>query len=180
MKTLVMLLACILLSNQDKIITLYDSSTGNTLSDWIIVDDGVMGGLSQGNLKVSENNHLVFSGNISLDNNGGFSSMRCRLSTTEVSDFNVCKIRVKGDGKQYQFRLKENRNDWYSYIYTFQTSGEWETIEIPLSDMYPSFRGRKLDIDNYTSSIIEEIAFLIGNKKEEGFELELDWISLYE
>ena len=44
--------------------------------------------------------------------------------------------------------------------------------------MYPAFRGRTLDIGNYDSDSIEEIAFLIGNKKAEDFILQIDSITL--
>jgi len=44
--------------------------------------------------------------------------------------------------------------------------------------MYPAFRGRKLELPNFSESTIEEIAFLIGNKKNEDFELLIDSITL--
>tara|TARA_B100000787_G_scaffold164747_1_gene147815 strand:+ start:47 stop:319 length:273 start_codon:yes stop_codon:yes gene_type:complete len=87
-------------------------------------------------------------------------------------------LKLKGDGKQYQFRVKTNSKDYYSYITTFSTSGKWQEIEIPLKDMYPGYRGRKLDQPNFSSDYIEEIMFLIGNKKEENFKLLLDNLEL--
>jgi NADH dehydrogenase [ubiquinone] 1 alpha subcomplex assembly factor 1 len=53
---------------------------------------------------------------------------------------------------------------------------QWRFIN--LKDLYPSFRGQTLDLPNYESASIEEIAFLIGNKKMENFELLLDKIEL--
>ena len=44
--------------------------------------------------------------------------------------------------------------------------------------MYPSFRGRKLNKENFNKTSIEEIGFLIGNKKQEKFNLEIDKIEL--
>jgi hypothetical protein len=70
-------------------------------------------------------------------------------------------------------RIRENSSDYYSYIYTFETSGEWESIKIPLAEMYPSFRGRTLNLPNYSGKSMEELTFLIGNKKAESFRLEL-------
>ena len=87
-------------------------------------------------------------------------------------------IRLKGDGKEYQFRIKDKSSSYYSYITTFKTSGEWQTITIKLKDLYPSFRGRTLDLPNYSSNSFEEIVFLIGNKKKESFQLLLDKIEL--
>ena len=82
-------------------------------------------------------------------------------------------MHLKGDGKTYQVRIQENGSDYFSYIFTFQTSGEWETVKIPLAEMYPSFRGRKLNLPNYSGKSMMELTFLIGNKKAESFHLEL-------
>jgi NADH dehydrogenase [ubiquinone] 1 alpha subcomplex assembly factor 1 len=87
-------------------------------------------------------------------------------------------LKVKGDGKKYQFRVKTNSSDYYSYISTFSTTGDWQEIEIRLEDMYPTFRGRKLDQPNFSSDHMEEVAFLIGNKKKETFQLLIDKIEL--
>jgi NADH dehydrogenase [ubiquinone] 1 alpha subcomplex assembly factor 1 len=85
---------------------------------------------------------------------------------------------VKGDGKNYQFRVKGKSRDYYSYITSFETSGEWEEIDIKLKDLYPSFRGRKLDQPNYSGESLEEVTFLIANYKNESFELLIDKIEL--
>lgn len=76
--------------------------------------------------------------------------------------------------------MKDDSNNYYSYITNFKTTGEWEEIKILLMDMYPSFRGRKLDLPNFSKDYIEEIVFLIGNKKAEKFKLFLDKIVLYQ
>ena len=137
-----------------------------------------MGGMSRSTISINENGNAVFKGSISLENNGGFCSVRYNLEETPVTDFEKATFRIKGDGKRYQFRIKANRNDNHSYISYFETTGNWETIEIPLNEMYPVFRGRKLNMPNFSDNSIEEIAFLIGNKKEETFQLEIDKIEL--
>jgi hypothetical protein len=75
-------------------------------------------------------------------------------------------------------RIKADRNDYFSYIATFKTTGEWEEIKIPLKEMYPSFRGRELNMQNFNNNYFEEIAFLVGNKKNEQFKLIIDRITL--
>ncbi len=157
---------------------IYDFQKEVSTTNWRVVDDGVMGGLSQGKLEVDDEGNGVYSGTVSTENNGGFSSLRYRFSTMEVSKNQSIVLRIKGDGKKYQFRVKDKLNQYYSYINTFQTSGEWQTLEIPLAKMYPSYRGRKLNIPNFEHSQIEEIAFLIGNKKAESFELKIDKIEV--
>lgn len=159
-------------------ITLYDFTKYSSVSDWRIVDDVVMGGESNGRFSLDNDGHGVFEGKISLENNGGFTSVRYQFEKVAVTENSTVLITLKGDGKDYQFRIKDKSSTSYSYITTFKTSGEWQTIEIKLSDLYPSFRGRKLDLPNFESDAFEEIVFLIGNKKEENFKLALDRIEL--
>lgn len=157
---------------------LFDFDSKTNIRQWTIVNDGVMGGLSKGTIKINENGHALFSGNVLLENNGGFSSVRHRLPKTDLSAHQKIVLRVKGDGKIYQFRVKTNSADFYSYTYSFKTSGKWETIEIPFSEMVPSFRGRRVNLPNYPGEILEEIALLIGNGKQEFFALEIDKIEV--
>lgn len=145
---------------------------------WQVVDDGVMGGLSAGHFEVNNEGHGVFKGTVSLENNGGFSSIRYPFKGIEIEGAKKIVIRAKGDGKRYQFRVKHDSYSYYSYIAYFTTSGEWENIEISLADMYPSFRGRKLNQPNFDHSTIREVGILIANKKAESFELQLDKIML--
>lgn len=159
-------------------ILIYDFNINSSPKDWRIIDDDVMGGLSQGKFSIDAAGNGVFQGKVSLENNGGFSSVRYQFEKLNVSKNSRISIRLKGDGKNYQFRVKDIVNNYYSYITIFKTSGNWETIEIKLSDLYPSFRGQKLNSPNFNSDSIEEIVFLIGNKKKESFQLILDKIEL--
>lgn len=158
--------------------TLFDFSKERSIKSWQIVDDVVMGGRSDGSFEINAEGHGEFSGKVSLENNGGFSSLRYNFETVNSSNHTRFQLRLKGDGKSYQFRVKDSRYNRYSYIYTFQTSGEWETITIPFNKMYPSFRGNKLRGSNFEGKQMEEIAFLIGNKKAEQFTLQIDKIVL--
>ncbi len=159
-------------------VMIYDFNKNSSPKDWLIVDDGVMGGLSEGNFTIDTDGNGVFNGTVSLENNGGFSSVRHQFDKIKATKDNKVLIRLKGDGKEYQFRIKDKSIAYYSYITTFKTTGKWETVEIKLSDLYPSFRGRKLDLPNYNSDSFEEIVFLVGNKKNESFQLVLDKIEL--
>lgn len=159
-------------------ISIFDFDEDISIQAWRIVNDGVMGGRSNGSFSLSAEGHGLFAGQISLENNGGFSSVRYQCDKVNVTKESRIAIRLKGDGKRYQFRVKDNSRNYYSYIISFDTSGEWEDIEISLSNMYPSFRGRRLNMPNFAHEAIEEIVFLIGNKKAESFELLIDKIEL--
>ena len=120
----------------------------------------------------------VFFGEVSLDNNGGFSSVRYQFEKVNTTKDSKVLIRLKGDGKEYQFRDKSKRNTYYSNKTIFKTTGDWENVVINLKDLYPSFRGQTLNIPNFAGNSIEEIVFLIGNKKNESFNLVLDRIDM--
>ncbi|WP_238990964.1 CIA30 family protein [Flavobacterium sp. LMO6] len=157
---------------------IFDFNKSSSISNWKIIDDGVMGGLSQGRFSINNDGNGVFEGAISLENNGGFSSVRHTFNKINVNSESIVRIRLKGDGKAYQFRIKDKNESYFSYITTFQTSGEWQTIDIKLTDLYPSYRGRRLNLPNFNNDSFEEIVFLIGNKKNESFKLLLDKIEL--
>jgi NADH dehydrogenase [ubiquinone] 1 alpha subcomplex assembly factor 1 len=157
---------------------IFDFNKSSDIKNWIVIDDVVMGGKSSGSFELNSDGYGVFVGDISLENNGGFSSVRYRFEKILINKSTKISIRIKGDGKKYQFRIKSNSGDYYSYISSFSTTGEWQEIEIPLKDMYPSFRGRKLDQPNFSNDTIEEVTFLIGNKNKEKFQLLIDKIEL--
>jgi hypothetical protein len=157
---------------------LFDFKTKADITNWNIVDDVVMGGRSNGAFKINEDGFGIYEGKVSLENNGGFSMVQYTFDAKKVEDFTKVCIKLKGDGKTYQFRIKTSNSDNYSYVISFETSKEWQTIEIPFNNMYPAFRGRKLDTENYPGKQMEMIAFLIGNKKAESFKLEFDSIVL--
>jgi len=157
---------------------IFDFDKQTSIKDWVIVDDVVMGGVSSGNFSLNSDGFGVFKGEVSLENNGGFSSVRHNLKApVEVGKYKKIRLRLKGDGKTYQFRIKSKLGNYYTYVYAFQTTGQWENIDIALQDMYPSFRGQKLKQPNFSSSSFEQMAFLIANKKQEKFKILIDKIA---
>jgi len=157
---------------------IFDSNKNSKIRDWKIINDVVMGGKSSGSFTLGTDGFGVFAGNISLENNGGFASIHYPLEKINVQEYTKCLLHIKGDGKKYQFRVKSNSDNNYSYIASFLTSGKWQEIKIPLKEMVPSYRGRKLDLPNFDADYITEIAFLIGNKTMENFKLMIDKIEL--
>ena len=159
-------------------ITIENFSKSSDLKNWRVVNDDVMGGVSKSKFIINKEGNGSFYGTVSTANYGGFASIRCSMSPIEINNSKYVKLRIKGDGKKYQFRMKHRSSDYHSYIQTFTTNGEWQTIEIDLSNLYPSFRGRKLNMSNFKESTVEEISILIGNKLNESFILEIDKITL--
>lgn len=104
--------------------------------------------------------------------------MQYNLKSILLQQKTLFSIRLKGDGKKYQFRVKSKSNDYFSYIYEFQTTTDWQDIQIPIAEMYASFRGRTLNIPNYDGSSLAQLAFLISNKRNENFKLLIDKIEV--
>ena len=158
--------------------TLFHFDQDTDLSSWQIVNDGVMGGRSQGKLSLGEDGHGIFEGFVSLENNGGFTMIQHRFTPLDVTGFKALEIRVKGDGKSYQIRLKSSLSQYYTYACKAETTGQWQTIRIPFEEFKPQFRGRQLNMPVYPGEQLGEVAILIGNKKAEEFRIEIDAITL--
>ncbi|WP_084443060.1 CIA30 family protein [Tenacibaculum soleae] len=173
MKWLVIL--SVFLCMNDEII-IFDKNSSN--QNWYITNDDVMGGVSNSSMKLDEEKKMIFSGNVSLDNNGGFAMTRLPVNINFNTKKTKVVLKLKGDGKKYQFRIKAKNNQRFWYIQSFQTSKSTEEIELPLNKFYASFRGYKLNVDNFSATTITEIAILIGNKKNENFKLSIEKIAL--
>ncbi len=165
-------------TNSLETIILFDSSRKEDFDTWRTVNDTVMGGVSNSEMRIERENFVLFKGKVSLENNGGFCATKLDCQYSDISQKAIVFLRLKGDGKQYQFRVKRFRSEQHAFTYTFTTSKDWEVIKIPVAELTPFYRGRQLDLPNYTGGNLEEITFLIGNKVAETFELYIDkiWI----
>ena len=146
---------------------------------WVAVNDDVMGGRSQGEATIAEG-HLHFSGTLSLENNGGFSSVRTTGRPYDLSGATAMMLRVLGDGRTYQIRLATRARIGRSaiaYSAAFATTaGQWTEVRIPLATLTPTFRGKTLDGPPLDLTRVEDIRLLIGDHREGPFALVVDWI----
>jgi len=94
-------------NDKDNAMTLMDF-TPRDLTAWNAVNDGVMGGLSRSYLRRTNQETAVFGGTVSLENNGGFASVRSRVPASDLSAFTGLAVRVRGDGRTYQLRLRSD------------------------------------------------------------------------
>ena len=159
-------------TSENKCQMLYDFTTQGK-GKWRIQNDVVMGGRSESRLKMTDENYAHFTGRVSLENNGGFCSIH---QTSEQEPFIINEkseafiLNVKGDGKDYNFRIRTPKGR-HSYASTFSTNGDWETITIPFKSMQATYRGEVVNVPNYNGENVVEMQLLIGNKKEENFEI---------
>lgn len=161
-----------------EVLTLFNFSKKSRLDQWKIVNDEVMGGVSTGLLQLNTNGNGLFSGHVSLDYNGGFTIVQYNLDLIDVKKYSSFVIRLKGDGKKYQFRCKSSPTQRHSYNFSFVTRKSWEIITIPFKKMSPYFRGNTLMMPNYLGDHLAQIAIFIGNNKEEDFSLAIDYITV--
>jgi hypothetical protein len=149
---------------------------------WTIVNDGVMGGRSSSEMEVTPEGNGVFRGFVSLENNGGFASTRMALAGLDLSEYEGVMIRVRGDGRRYQFRFRTSGSfDGVAYRADFDTvPQEWVEVRLPFADFQASFRGRvPRGAGPLDPSRIRQMGFLIGDKREGPFRLEIAWVGAY-
>ncbi len=160
----------------------YDFRDADRRGQWLIVNDGVMGGRSQSEFSFSEHHTAVFRGTVSLENNGGFASVRSTSREYALEEYTGIQIRLKGDGNTYQFRLRTNdRFDGIAYRYRITTrEDEWMVVKIPFDRCEPVFRGRVLQgAAPLSPGRIRQIGVLIAEKQAGPFRLEMDWIEAF-
>lgn len=148
-------------------------------SSWQSLNDNVMGGISTGENFVTEKNTLKFEGYLSLENNGGFASIRSERSLHNLKEFDTLVMKIKGDGREYYMNL---HTDVYipagSYWAKFKTfPNKWMEIRIPLSSFIATSFGRQIPFyPRLNKSKIRRFGFIIADKKTGKFGLEVDWI----
>jgi hypothetical protein len=158
---------------------LYDFQDRTNSSSWQIVNDDVMGGVSISRFQILTNGGAVFSGVVSLENNGGFASVRSLPARHELTGCDSFLLRVRGDGRRYKFSVRtEAGPDTPLYQLAFQTKrSEWEEHRLPFKDFVPTFRGRILpDVPPLNSAKVSSVGFLISDRQEGPFKLEVAWI----
>jgi monofunctional biosynthetic peptidoglycan transglycosylase len=151
-----------------------------TNATWQIVNDDVMGGVSTCSFQIT-NSVAIFRGELSLENNGGFASVRTMPAKFDLGDASEFVLRVRGDGRRYKFTARtESSFDSPLYQSTFATAqGEWQEIRLPLKDFVPTFRGRVLTGESPLSpGKLTSIGFLISDKQAGPFRLEVAWIKV--
>lgn len=144
---------------------------------WYAVDDGVMGGESRSGFCIKANVGCFY-GEVSLENGGGFASVRREPDHVEQSltQSEGIRLRVRGDGRSYQLRLKSTAlDDASAYRVTFTPAiGEWETRAFPWHRFDAVRRGTLLDnaplLDPHS---IYQIGLLIADRTAGPFCLEV-------
>ena len=163
-------------TGEKKIMKIIDFSRGDVT--WPHINDGVMGGISSGEMSAADG-YATFQGTVSFENNGGFSSVRSQAVVHDLSAFEGLVLRVRGDGKRYGFRLKTDASfDGVSYQFEIQPpAGEWTEISAPFTEFIPVYRGRVVrDHPPLDPSRIATFGLLIS-RQEGPFRIDIESVS---
>ena len=161
---------------------LIDFTDAQEIQRWIAINDDVMGGISQSNIELSHTATALFSGQLSLENNGGFASICRRFDKVNLHGCTGAIIKVKGDGRTYQFRVKTaEQYDGINYQMLFATDiNQWQTLTLPFDNFSASFRGKPVpEAPHLHPDQIRQIGFLLADKQQGSFCLEIVGIESY-
>ena len=174
MKLILALMSIVLTSNAADTIPLLDTNGKTSKIKWNIVNDTVMGGRSSSRWS-KDSSALSFEGFLSLENNGGFASVRHDLDNINLSSTDGIFIKVKGDGRKYQFRIRSQASRWANYSQEFKTKKDTvQSFFLPYKDFKPSWRGRSVrNVPTLTGKDVRGIGFLLGDKVQGKFKLDI-------
>lgn len=176
-----LLLTSILLLGSQELITSFSPSDQ---LNWGTVHDTVMGGRSSGRIFYTQEETMLFKGEVSLENNGGFASIRSRGALPNLSpDSEGLEVRIKGNGREYYFSCTHKQIALWGggYWQKFKTKkGEWLTIQLPWGDFIPRNYGARMNnLPKMSSADLAGLGVYMYDKKAGPFELEIDYIRTY-
>ena len=166
---------------EDKMIPLFDFTEADAPKQWQTVNDGVMGGVSEGKFKITDTKTMEFFGTLSLANNGGFASVRTKVKKLSLEKDDTLVAKIRGDGRQYMLNLYPNKQRMaYSYRATVQTKkDEWIEVKVPLAKFEATSFGRIVKNAGLVKpEEINSLGFMLGDKKAGPFKMEIEWIKV--
>ena len=161
--------------------SLFDFTGADAAKEWQTINDGVMGGVSEGKFKITDKKTLEFFGTLSLENNGGFASVRSKAKKLGLEKGDTLVARIRGDGREYSMNLYLNKPlIAFSYRATVQTKkDEWIEVKLPLDKFVATSFGRVVkDAGPVDPKEINGLGFLLGDKKAGPFKMEVESIKV--
>ena len=177
-------LACLMVTTvmaDDTQRTLFDFTGAEAAKEWQTVNDGVMGGVSDGRFKITDTKTMEFFGTLSLANNGGFASVRTKAKKLDLEEGDTLVAKVRGDGREYMLNLYPNKQRVaYSYRAAVQTKkDEWIELKIPLDKFEATSFGQMVkNAGAVKPAEINALGFMLGDKKAGPFNMEIEWIKV--
>ena len=159
-----------------------DFTAGSQDIQWEAIDDRIMGGCSQSRPEYLRGTGLRFSGTVSLDNNGGFASIRSSQGCFDLSGYSGLKIRVSGDGRTYKLSLRTALYyDGISYQASFATvAGKSQEITLPFEEFAPTHHGITLTtVPAMDPANVKSFGLFIADRQAGPFKLDIARLSAF-
>ncbi len=158
---------------------LFDFADAEEAERWRVVNDGVMGGKSEGEVRFDDGT-MRFAGEIVTDG-GGFSSVRRSLEPGELAGAEAVRLRVKSDGRGYRVSFRDGtRVRWGGEVMHAADldAGEdgWREATVKFDDLKASFHGRDADVKLFDPAKANEIGVILADGEDGEFLLEVEWI----
>lgn len=156
---------------------LFGFDSPEAAQQWQAVNDGVMGGISDGRFRITADGTMEFFGTLSLENNGGFASVRSRPADLGLDAGDTVVVRLRGDGREYVLNLyTKSRQTAFSYRAPLPTrKDEWTEVRVSLADFVPTSFGRRVQgMGPVDPSQISGLGFMLRDKKPGPFRLEVE------
>lgn len=164
--------------SQSSIIDFGNSAKKN--QEWMLLSDNIMGGITKSKIEYT-NNSVLLTGNISLANYGGFSSIKTKYKSVDLSKYNGIKIKFKSTNQKFAFTLEDNQN-WtqpnYKREFSPKKDDTWEEVVIYFKDFQETVIGEPTGNMMKSKSLknIVRMGIMTYEKKEGTFSLEVDYI----
>ncbi|MBW0144243.1 CIA30 family protein [Sphingomicrobium clamense] len=152
--------------------TIADFGAPNEIDRWQVVNDGVMGGLSRGQIAPA-GDAMRFWGEINTDG-GGFSSIRHRLDRGELAGATHLRVTMDGDRRDYQLSLRSNARLYgrsIAYRGSLQPSNGVATVA--LDGLEPSIFGRRVPAPAFDPAAARSVGFILADGRDGPFEMKV-------
>ena len=159
---------------------LFDFADPLVVDAWHAIDDRVMGGVSLSTRRHDPEGHAVFEGQVSLERNGGFASVRSSPAQRGMAGAEICLLDLRGPSKRFKLNLlTDDAFDSINYQASFAPSATWQTLCIPLSAFHATFRGREVPgAPALDPARIRQVGLMIADRQAGPFALAIRRISL--
>lgn len=169
---------------------------------WSVVNDNVMGGRSDGRMAMTmtdlDQGIMTLAGNINT-NGGGFTSVRMRIDPTMFTseqdaavlpELRAVRLTVRGDAaslkRPFALRLEDNirrqRGINYRALLPLDPNADpdqWQTIEIAVADMQPTWRGNRLNPNDWApldTAQLARLGIILSDVRDGPYRLEIERI----
>jgi len=166
---------------EDTPIPLFDFTGADSAKEWQTVNDGVMGGVSEGKFKITDTKTMEFLGTLSLAKNGGFASVRTKAKRLGLEKGDTLVAKVKGDGREYHMNLSvPTFQIAYNYRAVFQTKkDEWIEVKLPLDKFEATSFGQVVkNAGQVKPTSVNGLGFMLSDKKAGPFKMEVESIKV--